>query len=549
MSTASVIYARVSTIEQGDNYSLPTQLDACRKYAAEHNYQVAGEFTDSFTGTEMDRPGFSKLKDFVYQHKVKAVIVYDIDRFSRVFNDRAVLEVEIEDLGARVEYVIGNYDGSPEGDLTKHIKSAIAEYEVRQRSERVRRGRQGKLRAGYVMMSHLRTPYGYSYVSEPHKGRLEIEETEAQVVRQIYAWLLEGNSCYTIAKMLSDQGVPTRGDQRDGVIKEAQYGVWAPVTVTKMVRNPAYKGEWTYGKTKRVKEKGKVRYVPTSASEQIVVETPAIVDAQTWEQAQHCLTRNKANAKRNTKREYLLRGLITCACGRRWLGVYKSHLGRGYYRCQQLESRKWVGPQCTVTGGVRQETLEEAVWEKVCTVLLDENCLRTELAGRRTTVSAELQGRRRRLEATQKVLADVQRKIDYLLSELLSGGFSADDLKPHKERLLEQRRSLQADVARLEAEISQAELSPEQEETVLDYARRVRQGIEQLTGQERRRILELLAVNVEVIDQEHFRVTALFPIAADEISLPRAPQSRKAKAAATAAPEVTTVRSVNTLSI
>ena len=36
----AAVYTRVSTDEQGKGYSLPTQLEACRKYAAEHGHQV-----------------------------------------------------------------------------------------------------------------------------------------------------------------------------------------------------------------------------------------------------------------------------------------------------------------------------------------------------------------------------------------------------------------------------------------------------------------------------------------------------------------------------
>ncbi len=547
MTKQAVLYARVSTVEQGDNYSLPTQLEGCRKYAAERGYGVAAEFADQFTGTEMDRPRFAEMKEYVRRNGVQVVVVYDVDRFSRILKFQAVLEKEIEDLGAAVEYVIGGYDGSAESNLTKHVKAAIAEYEIRQRSERSRRGRQGKLRAGYVMMSHLRTPYGYSYVSELHKGRLEIEEGEAAVVRQIFAWLLEGMSCYAIARRLTEQGIPTRGDLRAGVVKQAEYGAWAPATVTKMVRNPVYKGQWTYGKTKTVKKNGKRRAERTAPAEQIAVEAPAIVDAAIWEQAQLCLVRNKATARRNAKHEFLLRGLIVCACGRRWQGVYKSHLRRGYYRCGSLESRGWLGPKCTVAGGVRQDRLEEAVWEKVTALLLDEAHLRAEMAARRSTESAGMAERRRRLNAIHGAIADVQRKIDLLLDQMLDGAFTTGEINKRKERLLGQRREMEADAERLEAEIAQAELTPEQEETVISFARRVRKGIEGLNGEERRRVLELLSVNVEVIDQENFRVTALFPLEDAEVALPRLERSPKIKASP-AAPEVTTVRIVNTSS-
>ena len=53
-STAAVIYARVSTVEQGENYSLPTQVEGCRAYAEAHRYAVAGVIRE-MTAFEQER--------------------------------------------------------------------------------------------------------------------------------------------------------------------------------------------------------------------------------------------------------------------------------------------------------------------------------------------------------------------------------------------------------------------------------------------------------------------------------------------------------------
>src|SRR3712207_613669 len=84
MSTRAVVYARVSTDEQGRGYSLPTQIEACQRYAAEHDYTIVTEpFRDEHTGTEIERPGLDRLRTFIQEHGVDRVIVYDIDRLAR----------------------------------------------------------------------------------------------------------------------------------------------------------------------------------------------------------------------------------------------------------------------------------------------------------------------------------------------------------------------------------------------------------------------------------------------------------------------------------
>lgn len=73
MMKRAVIYARVSTDEQGQGYSLPTQLESCRKYAAERGYVVAEEFTDMHTGTEIERPGLNELYRLVEKKGSRAI--------------------------------------------------------------------------------------------------------------------------------------------------------------------------------------------------------------------------------------------------------------------------------------------------------------------------------------------------------------------------------------------------------------------------------------------------------------------------------------------
>lgn len=130
---------------------MQTQLESCKTYAQEQGYAVVAEFTDYHTGTEIDRPGLNQLLHFVATQDVDIVIVHDLDRLSREPAYQAIIEMELTGSGVHVDYVLGQYEDSPEGDLTKMIKSAISKYENYQRVERSRRGKQGRARSGYVI--------------------------------------------------------------------------------------------------------------------------------------------------------------------------------------------------------------------------------------------------------------------------------------------------------------------------------------------------------------------------------------------------------------
>src|SRR5437870_2896729 len=75
----AAIYARVSTQDQADKgFSLPTQIEACLALAQRAGYAVPEThiFVDDYTGTSLNRPQFTKLRDLVHQRLVKAVIAY-----------------------------------------------------------------------------------------------------------------------------------------------------------------------------------------------------------------------------------------------------------------------------------------------------------------------------------------------------------------------------------------------------------------------------------------------------------------------------------------
>jgi DNA invertase Pin-like site-specific DNA recombinase len=49
----AAIYVRVSDPKQASNYSLPTQEERCRAYAAERGYSVVQVYRETHTGTQL----------------------------------------------------------------------------------------------------------------------------------------------------------------------------------------------------------------------------------------------------------------------------------------------------------------------------------------------------------------------------------------------------------------------------------------------------------------------------------------------------------------
>jgi site-specific DNA recombinase len=514
----AVIYARVSTVEQGRGYSLQTQLETCKNYAAERGYAVVEEFTDKYSGTELERPGLDAMLKFVAGHSINIAIVHDLDRLSREPAYQAIIEMELSRAGVRVEYVLGQYEDTAEGDLSKMIKGAIAKYENRQRVERSRRGKFGRARSGFVVTTGVRAPYGYKYISEPHKGWYVIDEAEAKVVQQIYAWILDGWTCYAIAKELHARRELTRGDQHDAVAKKAEAGAWSPSTVRRIIASETYKGTWYFGKTRRQKVNGRTVQRSIPKEEWVAVAVPPIVDEHTWARAQECLTKNKSHARRNTQREYLLRSMIFCRCGRRWTARYKSHLKRAYYRCPVTEKCRWMG-MCDMPGGIRQEKLEDIVWQQVAMALLNPGNLRRELARRREFSNAQALEKQVQIRKIENEIADIERKLGVLLDQILAQGFPEALVQDRKDTLLAQREQLLQAVKQLQFESSNPFPSLAEEESLLSFAERIQGSLQRVDFATKRQILELIQLRVDVITQKQVKISAAIPSGQNALSL------------------------------
>ena len=107
-SKLAAIYARVSTADQADRgYSLPTQIEACQAMARQEGSTVPDThvFVDDYTGTSLNRPQFTQLRDLVRQRLVQAVFVYDLDRLSRKLAHQLLLSEEFEQAGVALRIV------------------------------------------------------------------------------------------------------------------------------------------------------------------------------------------------------------------------------------------------------------------------------------------------------------------------------------------------------------------------------------------------------------------------------------------------------------
>lgn len=176
MGKRASIYTRVSSDEQAENgYSLPLQLDGCRKYGAMHNFTVVIELAEDCSGTIpiIERPEGSRLYQAIDAGQLDAVILFTVDRTAR---DERVLEYLLfkdylysHDL--ELHYSDTGLDPyTMEGNLVGYLKSWGAAEERRKIIERTSRGNNMKARNEKPVMSGY-APYGYRRESKGKTAR------------------------------------------------------------------------------------------------------------------------------------------------------------------------------------------------------------------------------------------------------------------------------------------------------------------------------------------------------------------------------------------
>jgi site-specific DNA recombinase len=197
MTPRAITYARVSGDDRGnDGRNLAGQLEMCREYVQEKGYTLLAEMAEDdrgASGASFELEKLGEILDMAKNHEFDVLVVREIDRLSRNLAKQLVVEEELNRSDIRIEYVLGEYADSPEGNLMKHVRAVVAEYEREKIKERIQRGKRLKVKAGSVMLPLDRPPFGYKIVKEGNRCQLEICESEAKIIRMLYDWYVHGD--------------------------------------------------------------------------------------------------------------------------------------------------------------------------------------------------------------------------------------------------------------------------------------------------------------------------------------------------------------------
>lgn len=193
-----VAYLRVSSAGQIDNTSLATQLEKIKAYCQFKGHELCAIYQDAESGKNMNREGFEKAIDHVFNGGADGVIVWSLDRFARKALRGWQIIADLDEAGKDLVVVNRDLDTTgPTGKLIRNILLAVAEYELALLQERFTAGRIAKKSAGGYYAGQPR--FGWRSVG----GSVEPVQSEQWTIKVLRRFRALGVSTYRCAQYLN----------------------------------------------------------------------------------------------------------------------------------------------------------------------------------------------------------------------------------------------------------------------------------------------------------------------------------------------------------
>lgn len=284
------------------------------------------------------RPEYERLVRDIRSGLLKAVVAWEPDR---LYRDMIDLEALVDLLEARPIEVATVNSGivdlsTSNGRLQARIRASVARHESELKAERLRAKHEELAERG--RWSGGPRPFGYRPAGD---GGLEVIPAEAEVVREVAARVLAGESPHALCRDLDARGVATARGAR-----------WRPPTVINMLRSPTIVGQRAWHGEGPVK----------AVWEPIIDEVTA---------ARLRVALDPRNPRGVTPRVNWLAGLLACGvCGQTLKGMRREN-GKRRFACPPGPSHSGCG-RIEVNADPAEQCISEALFAVLDTPALGE---------------------------------------------------------------------------------------------------------------------------------------------------------------------------------
>lgn len=435
---AVALYARVSTTRQADNdLSIPDQLRQLRNWCHRNEFVIAREYVELGASARDDkRPIFQQmLADATLSPSpYDAIVVHSLSRFFRDSLDFALYERQLNQAGVKLISMTQQTSEDASGEMARKLFSLFDEYQSKENAKHTLRAMKENARQGYFNGS--RPPYGYKIIATETLGnrgrkkkKLDIDDSEAEVVKHIYQLYLKGHYGITqgmknIATLLNKQGYTMRGNQ------------WRAQKIGELLSDPTYIGQFYFNrKTQEKKDKPKDEWVLT--------EVDPIIDEESFKRVE-AKRRNQSpdmTAPRLVSSPILLSGIIKCGeCG---TGMTLMTGKSGQYRYYKCQNQKHKGKHLCKTPNVPMDKLDKQVRQHLSERVFTPGRVNNMLAQLKKQINSQDGEVKLKIRQLQKTLNETDAGIARLYEGVESGVLSLDDtLRTRIQKLKAKREEL-----------------------------------------------------------------------------------------------------------
>lgn len=492
------IYLRVSTAKQVDGYGLDTQEGVCRSWLdfkiGRGKYVIHKIYVDGgVSGKEASRPDLDILNEDMENGLIDLVVFGKLDRIGRTMEDIHLWVFNAtKRLGIRVATGDGRIDSDDEMfGIMLSLLSYMAELEHTLILERTSGGRYQKLQAGGWPLGQ--PPYGVSLEGKGPKAVPVLCEDEVHVILVAEKLFVEeGMDREEVAETLNALGKRTRTGK-----------LWTGTNLARRVTSTALDG---YVEFKIETSSGDDEEEATYKTFTIPVPSP-IPDPERVAALRAAVNRKSTGKKYKPAAKYLLSQRLLSSCGWYYTGGKAGDAPHAYYQCAGKRQR---GEKCSCAQ-LPVPIVDQLVWEEVVKLLDDKGRFRELANNWLGTVPSRLKAYRERLAELDEQLKKRRASKKALVLERLTALFAEETgedmsdvlteetVAEVKAALLEKEEKIQAERDRVARWIAEAEGQAARVQSVVEVVENLSATITDFTEQQRRDLLEMLDVRVQVL--------------------------------------------------
>ena len=491
----TALYCRLSRDDEQDGMSgsIKNQQAILEKYAQENGFKNTRVFIDDgWSGTNFARPAFTEIMELAEKGLIGTLIVKDHSRLGR---NRLIvgqlLEEGFDNLGVRYIAIMDNIDTAKGISQIVPMQDLFTEWHAQNTSQKVRNVFKSKGMSGAPLTTN--PPFGY--LKDPEdKNSWIVDEDAAKIVRQIFAWCVDGLGPTQIAKRLKAAKVLTPTEHwlsigRNCSKPPAVPYNWCSATVADILGKQEYCGDTVNFRSTRKSFKNKKKIERPPEEWKIFKDThPAIIDREVFDLVQEL----RKHRRRPTKSGIVspFSGLLYCAdCGEKLYYSFSNNYKReqAYFFCSSYRKNSDV---CSAHY-IREKVVDQLVLESMQRIMLNVQVFEKEFARKQMACYTEekkkqLAAKRRELERAQKRIAEIDTLIQKIYEDNASGKLSDERYMTLSTSYEEEQQTLKAAVPKMQAYL----------ETETDKAVNLQQFIRKV-----KKITELKALTPELIHE------------------------------------------------